>query len=112
MAFDEKLASRVRDSFKKKGVAASEKRMIGGLCFLVKDKMCVGIANEGLLARVGPDNYATSLKKKGCRPMELGGRTMKNYVLVTHPVLTTDASLDYWVELCLEYNPKAKASKK
>jgi TfoX/Sxy family transcriptional regulator of competence genes len=112
MPFDEHLADRVRTLLKEKKVKAQEKRMMGGLCFMVKDKMCVGIVNDSLMARVGAESHASALKKKGCREMDFTGRPMKGFVFVGPSGIDLETELEYWIDLSLAYNPKAKSSKK
>jgi TfoX/Sxy family transcriptional regulator of competence genes len=112
MPFNEHLAERIRRTLNEKKVGFDEKRMIGGLCFMVNDKMCVGVEKDKLMARIGPEVYEESLKKKGCRPMDFTGKVLKNFVFVEAEVIDKDKDLDYWIDLCLAYNPKAKSSKK
>ena len=111
MAYDEQLAERVRSSFKKGRVRFEEKRMMGELCIMVDGKMCVGVEKFRLMARIDPAAYESALGKKGCVPMDFTGRPMRGFVFVNPEGLTTDARLDAWRKLALEFNPKAKASK-
>ena len=69
MAFDEGLAERLRDILQDLG-EVEEKKMFGGLCFMVSGHMCCGIVGEKLMARVGGDNYETSLSKDHVQKME------------------------------------------
>jgi TfoX/Sxy family transcriptional regulator of competence genes len=112
MAYDEQLAIRVRNGFKRRKVAFEEKRMMGGLCFMVTGKMCVGVEKNRLMARIDPAVYDAALRRKGCVPMDFTGRPMRGFVFVNPAGLTTDDELDDWLKLALEFNPKAKASKK
>jgi len=118
MAFDEYMADRIRQQFKEKGVSFLEKNMMGGLCFMVDDKMCCGAhfdkkKNTNLLmARIGEDAYAEAIQKPGCQPMDFTGRPMKGYVFVTPEGFDLDADLEYWIQLCVDFNPLAKSSKK
>lgn len=112
MAFNEQLASRVRAFFNEKNVATEEKRMMGGLCFMVDDKMCVGVESDRLMVRLDPEIYESALKLKGCQPMDFTGRPMKGFVFVTEEGFIAKRDLKHWLELALEFNPKAKASKK
>lgn len=82
MAFDEQLATRVRDRFKQRKVTFEEKRMMGGLCFLVDGKMCVGVEKNRLMARIDPEVYERALSRKGCVPMDFTGRPMRGFVFV------------------------------
>lgn len=112
MAYNEELALRIEKILKKKKIDFGVLKMFGGICYTINKKMCVGIANDDLMARVGPDNYESALKKKDTRKMDFTGRPMVGYVFVSPKAIEKDADLSYWVELCLEYNPKAKSSKR
>ena len=112
MAYSEDFADRIRVSLSKKKVLFDEKKMMGGLSIMVEGKMCVGIIKNSLMARIDPEVYAEALTKKGCTEMDFTGKPMKGYVYVHPEGIATDEELDYWVQLCLDFNPKAKASKK
>ena len=79
---------------------------------MVNDKMCVGVEMERLMLRVDPENYEALLEKEGCTPMDFTGKPMKGYIFVDVSVLKTKKQIDYWIGLALEYNKKAKPSKK
>ena len=112
MAYDEHLADRVRQSFNEKNATFTEKKMFGGLCILVDDKMCVGVQKDELMARIDPEMWQEALTKKGCREMDFTGRSMKGFVYVSAEGIDNDEDLSYWVQLALDYNPKAKSSKR
>ncbi|UCH64465.1 MAG: TfoX/Sxy family protein [Ignavibacterium sp.] len=112
MAYNEHLADRIRRVFSEKHVAFEERRMMGGLCFMVDDKMCIGVNKDDLMARIDPDVYEVALKRKGSREMDFTGRPMKGFVFVEPNGTDVEKDLKYWVKLALEFNPKAKSSKK
>jgi TfoX/Sxy family transcriptional regulator of competence genes len=112
MAYDEYLAERVLHVLQEKKVDFFEKKMFGGSCFMVDDKMCIGIVKEDLMCRIGPDAYEDALTKDGIIPMEFTGRPMAGYVFAQPTAIDSDDELAYWVQLCLDFNPLAKASKK
>jgi len=112
MAYDEQLATRVRNFFNRRAVPFEEKRMMGGLCFLVNGKMCVGVEKQRLMARIDPDFYDASLKRKGCTPMDFTGRPMRGFVFVNPNGLGSARDLASWLDLALQFNPRAKSSKK
>jgi TfoX/Sxy family transcriptional regulator of competence genes len=112
VAYNEKLADRVRERIAETHKNIEEKKMFGGLCFMVNDKMCVGVEMERLMLRVDPENYEALLEKEGCTPMDFTGKPMKGYIFVDVSVLKTKKQIDYWIGLALEYNKKAKPSKK
>ena len=111
MAFDADLAARLRRWFSKKGVLAEEKRMMGGLCFMVDGKMCAGVESDRLMLRLDPAKYEEMLQQPGCSPMDFTGRPLRGYVWVCMDALATDAALGIWAQRALEFNPLAKASK-
>jgi TfoX/Sxy family transcriptional regulator of competence genes len=112
MSYNEKLADRVREIIALTHDKVEEKKMFGGLCFMVNDKMCVGIEKERMMVRLDPLVYEEALEKEGCTPMDFTGKVMKGYVFVDAAVLNTNKKLDHWVQLALDFNKKAKASKK
>ncbi len=111
MAYNETLAERIRKTFVKV-LRVEEKKMMGGLTFMVNGKMCVGILKDDLMVRLDPAVYAAALKKKGCREMDITGRPMRGFVFVSPEGFRTKRDLDYWLGLALEFNKRAKASKK
>jgi TfoX/Sxy family transcriptional regulator of competence genes len=110
MAYDEKLANRIREQlFDLPGI--KEKEMMGGLTFMVNDKMCIGIIKDEMMCRIDPEMQATALEKRGCRIMDFTGRPMKGYVMVDDTGMKSQKEFAYWINLCLEFNSKAKSSK-
>ena len=112
MAFNELLADRIRQMLDIRKVKYAEKKMFGGLCFMVDDKMLMGVEKDRLMARIDPEDETKAMKRKGTKPMDFTGRVMKGYVFIDENALDLDKDLEFWVSLCLTYNPKAKASKK
>jgi len=118
MAYNEYLAERVIGVLKEKKVVYRELKMMGGLCIMVDEKMCCGILynkkaqTDLLMARIGPEVYESALEKMGCQPMDFIGRPMKGYVFVRPEGFDMDKDLEYWIDLCLAFNPLAKRSKK
>jgi TfoX/Sxy family transcriptional regulator of competence genes len=102
MACDEGLAERIRLAVVDRP-AVTEKKMFGGLAFMLNDYMFCGVINDELMARVGPDNYAAALAKPHVREMDFTGRSMKGYVYVIPEGVESDADLQYWVDLCAEF---------
>ena len=111
MAFDEKLADRIRESLVNIN-DVEEKYMFGGICFMVNGKMCIGIVKDEMMCRIDPALDEIVLEKNGCRPMDFTSRPMKGYVYVSKEGMKTKKDFDYWINLCLEFNSQAKASKK
>ena len=111
MSYNEKLADRIRIRLAEIP-KVEEKFMFGGVCFMVKGKMCIGIVKDEMMCRIGPDSYETALEKNGCREMVFTGKPMKGYVYVSDEGMKSKKDFDYWINLCLDFNSKAKASKK
>lgn len=112
MAYDEYLAERVRQVLQEKHIVSEEKKMMGGLCFMVDDKMCVGIVANKLMARINPINYETALDQTGINPMDFTGRPMKGYLFIDPEAIDNADDLNHWVQQCIDFNPLAKSSKK
>jgi TfoX/Sxy family transcriptional regulator of competence genes len=111
MAYDERLADRVRKRLAGQR-AVEEKRMMGGLTFMVDGKMCVGVLNDDLMARLDPRVRESALARKGCRPMDFTGRELAGFVFVDPSGTDRDQDLEHWIGLALDFNPRARASKK
>jgi TfoX/Sxy family transcriptional regulator of competence genes len=112
MAYDKHLEERLSEILKEKHVKFEAKKMMGGLCYMIDNKMTVGIIKDSLMVRIDPGLYKQSLKKKGCRPMDFTGRILKGFLLVDPVGIDLQRDLDYWVQLCIDFNPTAKSSKK
>lgn len=111
MAYNQKLADRVRESLVSLQ-NIEEKEMMGGLVFMYNDKMCVGIIKDELMCRVAPELHDTLVEKNGCRTMDFTKRPMKGYILIEDVGMKTQKELDYWIGLALDFNKTAKSSKK
>ncbi len=103
MPFDEKLAARIRKQLgKKKGLV--EKRMFGGVAFMLNGNMCVGIHKDELIVRLAPEETEQALTQRHTRIFDLsGGRTMKGWILVQPKGLATDAALGKWVTVGVKF---------
>ena len=111
MPYSEILAARARKALGR-APKLEAKKMMGGLTYMVKGKMCVGILNEDLMCRIDPEVHDAALKRKGCRGMDFTGKPMKGFVFVGPAGTKSDADLKSWVALALDYNGRAKAAKK
>jgi TfoX/Sxy family transcriptional regulator of competence genes len=99
MAYDQGLAQRVRESLQGR-TGITERRMFGGLAFLLDGKMFVGISGSNLMARVGAERYQDALALPHVRQMDFTGKPMKGYVYIDPPGLTEDKDLVAWVTWC------------
>jgi len=102
MPYDEALAERLR-----RKLAAvrklQEKKMFGGIAFLVNGNMAIGVHKSDLIVRVPPDEHPAALKRPGAKPFDLTGRPMAGWVLVSEKSLGADKDLQSWIELALSY---------
>ena len=112
MATDEYLLERMRRIMDDLGAKWSEKKMFGGDCFMVDEKMCFGTYKGGLMARVDPERTLEYAGRKGADQMIHGGRPMTGYIFIEPEGFDSDEDLEYWISECLDFNPRAKASKK
>ena len=111
MAYDELLADRIRRNLKEKKTRFEEKKMFGGVCFMVNEKMCVGVLKDQLMVRIDPENEIKFLAETGARPMDFTHCPMKGYLYIDPEGTDLEDDLNKWVDRCLEFNPKATASK-
>jgi hypothetical protein len=113
MAFDTKLAGRIRQyllQFPK--LKIEEKKMFRGLTFMINGKMCISVSGENLMCRFEPELTHVIAKKKGFVPMKMRGKEYKGYCYVEPNGFKSKKDLEYWINLCLDFNDRAKASKK
>ena len=106
------MTDRVREMIAAVEKKVEEKKMFGGLCFMVNDKMCVGVKEKGILVRIDPALTDEVLEYEGTEVMVHGGLAVKGFIYVSADVLKTKKQLAYWVDLALDFNKFAKSSKK
>ena len=111
MAYDEKLGDRIRERLSELS-HIEEKEMMGGLVFMYNGKMCIGIIKDEMMCRIDPEFHEMAVEKSGCRTMDFTKRPMKGYILIDETGMKTKKEFDYWIDLALSFNKKAKASKK
>ena len=102
MAYDEELAGRVRRALAGRE-DLSEKKMFGGIAFMLRGNMGCGIVRDDLMVRVGPERHHEALAQPHARPMDFTGRPMRGMVYVTPDGCRTDSDLKRWLELGLEF---------
>ena len=112
MAYDEYLSERVAKVLDESKATFYEKKMFGGICFMVEEKMCYDIVKYDLMVRLNPDIADQIESKMGCRPMDFTGKRIKGYYYINPKGVDLQVDLEYLVQLALEFNPLAKASKK
>lgn len=112
MAYNEYLQERIESILNEKNVVYRAMKMMGGLCYMVDEKMCLGIVKADLMVRVGPSAKELLQSKKGAKPMDFTKRPMKDYLFIDPEGIDYEADLEFWIDAALEFNPDAKASKK
>ena len=111
MAYNQNLADRIREELAHIS-NVEEKEMMGGLTFMVNDKMCIGIIKDEMMCRIDPEFHEAAIEMKGCRTMDFTKRPMKGYIMVDETGMKNKKDFSYWIKLSLEFNSKAKSSKK
>lgn len=113
MAYNVQLADRIRNylvDYSRHSV--EEKEMFRGLTFMVNHKMCISVSGENLMCRFDPGIHEAVAEKSGFQPMIMKGKELQGYCYV-HPVgFRSGKDFAYWVNLCLDYNERARSSKK
>ena len=102
MAYDEGVAERLREAYADTRDVA-EKRMFGGIAFMVGGHMSCGVVNDTLMVRVGPDLYEDALARPHAREMDFTGKSLKGFVYVDPAGFESDAALASWVNLSVGF---------
>ncbi len=110
MAYNGKLANRIRMALSHLP-KVEEKKMFGGQAFMVDKKMCITAGADRIMCRINPAIHEEAIKRKGCSTVIMRGREYKGYVHVNDESLKNKKDFNYWIQLALDYNKIAKASK-
>ena len=114
MAYDKHLGERITQLLQSKNVKFYEKKMMGGLIFMVNEKMCCGIhidkkfGDSLLMAKIGIEAYEREIEKDVCLPMDFTGRPMKGYIFITPEGFDLDQDLEYWIEKAVHFNKRSE----
>lgn len=111
MAYNEKIADRIREALVDIS-KVEEKKMFRGVTFMVDNKMCISVGPDRIMCRIDPAIHEEMVEKPGVQAVMMGGREYKGYVHVFEDHIRKKKELDFWIKLCLAYNPIAKASPK
>lgn len=111
MAYNEKLANRIREALIRLP-KVEEKKMFGGLAFMVDGKMCITIGIDRIMCRIDPAIHEESIRHNGIDTVKMGGREYKGYIQINEDAIKIKKDLDYWIKLALDFNKVAKASRK
>ena len=102
MAFSEELALRVRQSLGDQ-TGVTERKMFGGLCFMVRGNMLGGVMGDEIIVRVGAERYEDALKQPHSREMDFTGRPMRGFVVVASEGIVSDERLNEWVQRGVQF---------
>lgn len=102
MAYDEELAERIRAALAERD-DVTERKMFGGIAFMVGEAMAVGVVHDDLMVRIGPDAHDDALARPFARPMDFSGRPMRGFVYVAPDGLGEDEALARWVDAGVTY---------
>ena len=108
MAYSETLAERIRKRLARRR-NVEEKKMFGGIGFLLKGNMCVGVWKDSLIVRVGPEQYEDALRESFVSEFDITGRAMKGWVLVAEEGVEDDDQLQDWIECAVKFVRKLPA---
>ena len=111
MTYDEKLAARIRQALAHLP-KVEEKKMFRGVTFMVNGKMCLSVSRDEMMIRFDPALQEIVAEKNGFRTMIMKDREYKGYGYVSQEAIRSKKDFDYWVGLALDFNKRAKASKK
>jgi TfoX/Sxy family transcriptional regulator of competence genes len=102
MAYDEQLADRVREVLDQE-MPTTERKMFGGLVFMVEGNMCCGVSREALMLRLGPEGSEAATAQPHVRPMTMRDKTMRGFVFVEPEGIVEDAALEGWIAEALDF---------
>lgn len=111
MAYNEKLADRIREALQDLP-SVEEEKMFRGVTFMVDGKMCISVSGEELMVRFDPALQETVAEREGFRSMVMKGKILRGYGYIDPDTFRSSEDFNYWISLALEFNPKAKASRK
>jgi len=113
MPYDTALADQIRTYLAElPQLKIEEKEMFRGLAFMVNGKMCINVSGEELMCRFDPDLLGEVAEKAGFRTMVMKGKEMKGYCYVDPIGFRSKLDFEYWMNLCLDFNDRAKSSKR
>lgn len=111
MAYNEKIADKIRIALNgTKNLV--EKKMFGGIAFMVNDKMCLGVYKDDIMLRCEPERMEELLSKQGVRPFDLTSKPMKGWLLINEDGISTKKNFDYWIQIAVESSKKTTTKKK
>jgi TfoX/Sxy family transcriptional regulator of competence genes len=116
MAYDELLAERIANKLLQHEVLFIEKKMFGGIAFMIDDKMCIGVMKDEIMLRILDEKYEFLIEQPHTKPMQFTGKTMKGFLFIEESGFQTDKDLQQWIDLAIEFGRfgivKSKKKKK
>jgi hypothetical protein len=113
MVYDTKLADKIREHLAAiPKIKIEEKKTFRRITFMINGKMCINVSGDNLMCRFDPELEDKISEKKGFEPMIMRGKQLKGYCYVNPIGFKARKDFEYWIDLCLEYNKKAKSSKR
>lgn len=109
MGYNEDLASRVRKALEHVS-HVNEKKMFGGLAFMVNDKICITIGKDRIMCRIDPADHDELIKRKGTQTMIMKNREYKGYIRINEKVLVDKKEFNFWIKKALDYNKELKVN--
>lgn len=103
MAYNEELGNRIASKLLDLDIDFIEKKMFGGVAFMIQDKMCIGVSKDEIMLRVMEDKYESLLEENFVKPMQFTGRIMKGFLFIEEPAFEKDKDLLKWIELGIEF---------
>lgn len=111
MAYNEKLTMRLREALSDVS-EVEEKKMFGGVTFMVNGKMCITAGDDEIMCRIDPALYNDAIQQEGCRPVVMKGRIYRGYIYVNERAISSKKDLNHWIQLALSFNEHIKAPRK
>lgn len=108
---NQRLADNIREILAERS-DVEERHIFNSIHFMVDEKMCVCVMGDEMMCRISAEEHAIAIEQTGCRTLVIGKKAVKNFVLVDESVLRSRKDFSHWIDLCLAFNPEAKASKK
>lgn len=112
MAYNERYAEQVKKILLKKNVDFEEKKMFGGIAFMIDGKMTCGITKDDLMVRIIESEYEKALKDKNVRKMDFTGKPLKGFLYVDKSVFKDDKTLEKWINFGIEYVKSLKEKRR
>lgn len=103
MAYNENTANRIAEKLLSRQISFTEKKMFGGIAFMIEEKMCIGVTKEQIMLRVMDEKYPQVMEMHHTLPMQFTGKTMKGFVFIEPEGFDSDVDLDKWIDYAEEF---------